>query len=741
MSPTPHAVLLALLVFAVPGAGRSLAGADVLPIAEVEALSWIEIAARPAVTLRGQVIAVRQAEGGAEAILEDQGGGVRVVGIDGAREATADGAVPSLEPGDEVEVTGHVEPGGFAPVVRAERIVVSGARALPAPRRCDTEAFFGGSEDCRLIEVEGIVEQAWHEGGDLHLELQAAGRLFTAIVPADLLAQVPEAVDPPRLLVDARLRVAGPASSECNQRHEIVRPRIRVERREWIEVVEPAREPEFKTMALSPDAIGRFQPEAGSGHRVRTFGQVIHAAAGQTLFLQNGHIGIRVGLGKGALGSGERFVPGDTVEVAGFLDRSGAVVGIRNATATRVAAGAVPPTPLHATPTSILAANGADHDPVVIAAPGDYDGCLVRFSARLLQSQPSIDGGVLLLRADDAIVTAEVDRDGFAAIAGTEPGSVVEVTGVAAVERQPSGRSVAPAPRHLRLLLRSPEDFRVIRRPPWWTPARLLAVLGITGVVLATALAWAGVLRRRLGVQKRLLAAEMRSRRDAVLEFEATLRERNRLAANLHDTLQQTIGGIGFQLDACESAGGGPGADPGRHLAVARRMVDHAAKELQGSVWAMRSLPLDGKPFGEALSALVSRVAEGHDVDLAVRTEGPLAAMPEFVSGSVLLLVQEAVHNALKHGKPRRIEVTVPDDPSAGTLRVVVADDGRGFVVGSQGGPGEGHFGIKGMRERAERLGGTFAVRSRPGGGTTVEAIVQRRDYDADLGTPGSHGV
>jgi signal transduction histidine kinase len=80
--------------------------------------------------------------------------------------------------------------------------------------------------------------------------------------------------------------------------------------------------------------------------------------------------------------------------------------------------------------------------------------------------------------------------------------------------------------------------------------------------------------------------------------------------------------------------------------------------------------------------------------------------------------------------------VTVTDDPSLGTLRAVVSDDGRGFVVRAAAGPHDGHFGIQGMRDRAEKLGGHLSVRSRPGGGTTVEAIVQRREYDADLDTP-----
>lgn len=714
----------------------AVAGADdIRPVAELTAMPRAGIADRPPVRIAGQVISV----GKLEAILEDAAGGIRVVGIDRATREPANGDTAELAVGDVVEVEGRVEADGPSTVLRAERIVVSDRAPLPRPRRCELEAFFSGVEDCRFIEVEGIVEQAWREDHRLLLEIAAVGRLFAATIPAAVLTTMPEIDADPRTLVDAVVRVAGPAASECNQRGEIVRPIVRVERGEWLTLVEPAATPVFRSMAVPMDAIGIRHAGTGASHRVRTFGQVIHAVPGETLFLQNGHTGIRVGLATGAIGSDERFVPGDNVEVAGFLDRSGHVVGIRNAAATRIGGG-VAPEPLVATPAAILAAAGGDREREMVAAPGDYDGCLVTFSARLLQSQPTTDGGVLLLRCVDSIVTAEADGATFAAIAGTEPSSLVRVAGVAGVERERPGPFRTTSPRRLRLILRGVDDFRVIRSPPWWTPERLLAVLGLTGAVLAAALVWGATLRRQLGHRTRELAAEMRCRRDAALEFEATLRERNRLAANLHDTLQQTIGGIGFQLDACEAAAGGEGAEARRHLAVARQMVSHAAKELQGSVWAMRSLPLEGKAFPEALSALVSRVAEGHDVELSVRTEGALGDLPEFVSGSVLLLVQEAVYNALKHGKPGRIGVTVVDDPGAGTLRAEVADDGCGFEVGTQAGPRDGHFGIEGMRERAARLGGSLAVRSRPGGGTRVEVVVERRDYDADLGTPRPDG-
>lgn len=716
--------LVAALLAALARAG------DASRTADIARLQRHELESGPAVTLRGQVIALEPAGEGAEAILEDADGGIRIVGIEGGI---------GIGVGDDVEITGRAEPGHAAAVVRATSVVVTGHRPLPPPRRCDIDAFFAGGEECRLVEVEGIVERIWTEDDGVHLDIQAAGRLFGATLAPEAAAALLPSGGEPRALVDARVVVGGLAGSERSRRGEILRPVIRAERREWCAIVAPAREQVSTADVISPEAIGRGLPQAQAGHRVRTYGEVIHAVPGATLFLQNGHHGIRVSLAAEAAGAETRFARGDRVEVAGFVDRSGPVASLRNAWAARRPDAAVgtPPRPIVATPAVILDANRPLPGTTAPAEPGDYQGCLIAFSGVVLQTQPTEEGGIVLLRCDATIVTAEADEPTFAAVGGTVPGSFVKVTGVVAIDREwHAAGDGAASPQRLRLFLRDADDFLIVQAPSWWTVARLLAVLGLTAAILTAAIAWAVTLRRELAAERKLLAAEMRSRRDAALEFEATLRERNRLAANLHDTLQQTIGGIGFQLDACESAGGRQTPEAGRHFAVARRMVDHAAKELQGSVWAMRSLPLDGKPFAEALAALVSRVGEGHDVTLAMACEGPLDDLPEFVAGSLLLVIQEAVHNALRHGGARRIDVAVSEDRAAGMLRATVSDDGRGFAVGVQPGPREGHFGIDGMRERAERLGGSLALHSRPGGGTTVTVTVQRRDYDADIGEP-----
>ena len=90
---------------------------------------------------------------------------------------------------------------------------------------------------------------------------------------------------------------------------------------------------------------------------------------------------------------------------------------------------------------------------------------------------------------------------------------------------------------------------------------------------------------------------------------------------------------------------------------MTRRILDHAVKELRQSVWELRSPPLQGKGLAEALKALVQQAGIGLAVQIQLRTEGDLTNVPEFVAGNLILVAQEALHNALKHGLPKTISL------------------------------------------------------------------------------------
>ncbi|MFZ4733765.1 MAG: sensor histidine kinase, partial [Pirellulales bacterium] len=239
--------------------------------------------------------------------------------------------------------------------------------------------------------------------------------------------------------------------------------------------------------------------------------------------------------------------------------------------------------------------------------------------------------------------------------------------------------------------------------------------------------AWSVTLGREVRRQTAFAVEEAAGRRAAAAEFEATLRERSRLAVNLHDTVLQWLTGVGFQLKACESAGGrDDGPTLATHLAVARQMIDHAATQLRGTVWSLRSVTADGVPFEESLVRLVDQAAAGHDVQISLSVAPDLPDLPPLVAGNLLLVLQEAIHNALHHAAPSNVRVTVAADRAAGDVAAEVRDDGCGFTVGEQVGPAQGHFGLDGMRERVVRLGGSLAVVSAPGEGTVIAARVPR---------------
>ena len=699
-------------------------GADeIQPIAVVRSLPVAELATNPPVRIRG-VVTLRDES---TVVIQDDTAGIYVnFAFAHDRGVRTDSRTPNaVQVGVEVEIEGLIDPGGFSPPVMPREVRVLGPKPLPQPRQTDAERFFSGADDSLLIEVTGVVHDVVDAGSDWRLNLESAGRPFVAVVTKSATP------DDPQQLVDAEVRLTGVPLSIFNTRGEFLQPKLWVGRPEWFSVVSPPPHPPFECPEVAISSLARFRPEPFRGHRIRTKGVVIHTAPGQAVHLQDGAGGVRV-----ASRSVERFEPGDCVEVAGFIDRRGRVAGLTDAIFRKTDSGP-PPNPTAITPDEVVAINTKSAASGVMASPGDYEGCLIRFPARLLEARVSHDSGLLLLSAGKTSVVAVADLADFTALRRLMPGSELEVTGIVATEwKVDPTKWPATILDRMTLLIRSPDDVRLLRTPSWWTPQRLGILLAGVAAALAGALAWLWLLRRQVKTQSTLLAAEMRSRRDAAVEFNATLTERNRLAANLHDTLLQTLGGIGFQLDACEGSRGQDEDDAKVHFEVARRMVNHATSELHSSVWAMRSLPIRQQSFPEALRTLVARIGEGHAAETFVHTSGNLGEVPEFVAGNLLLIVQEAVYNALRHGRPATVHVAVSDEPATQSIRVDVRDDGRGFAVGDAQGVEQGHFGLHGMRERAERLGGTLAIESTPEGGTTVRATVIRRDYDREIGAP-----
>jgi signal transduction histidine kinase len=692
-------------------------------IAEIRALPILELDRERPVVVRGVVTLLEDF-----AVIQDGDLAIYVVG---SLQPTADAGEASplpVSPGALVEIEGSIAPGGYSPNIVSRKLRVLAEGQLPAPPAADMGRLFSGLDTGRRVAVRGVVQQVserraskleWWlfvvECDSRHLLVQASKRLF------------PERPD---RLVDAEVEIAGIVGDTRNSRGEFIEPGITIGRSEdLIVLTEPASDP-FSIPPVPLGAIGRFGVRPQAVHRMRTQGIVSFAVPGR-LFLQEGVGGVRVDLAtEEPPATGLPFQPGDRVEVAGFLDMSRQIGGIVGAVARKIGS-AASPEPVAIQPSDVLHVNEEFRLSGRTVSPSNYDGCLIRCQARVESTTATADGAVVSLTDGDTRLVAKLPRLSTARLSADRlvPGSDVDVTGIVQLDlaAKQSGGLLLEDPRvsQIELLVRDSRDIVVVHAAPWWTPRRLAIVAGALAALAAAAVAWSAVLRREVARQTGRAMDEAAARRASSTEYEVALRERSRIAADLHDTLLQTMTGIGYQLQFCRSGLDGTiSAEAAQHLGTAERLCAHAARQLRGTVWSLRAMPDVRRPLDESLSELLRLLVEGHDVKVEFASTGEPCAVDETVSRQLLLVVQEAVLNAVHHGGAKLITVKLAFEPAGAAVHLEVRDDGRGFTVGLQPGSSLGHFGIQGMRERVDSLDGTFTLDSQPGRGTTVRASV-----------------
>jgi len=737
----PHLAICLAAVMLACCAAAARCDDGFMPIAEAKSLSFGETDRGRPVRIKGVVTLIWRTEENpsrTHLVVQDETEGIWINAGDtftGDLGGESDQNLGSIAVGCEVEIDGVTSRGGFATTITPRRIRSVGKKPLPEPLLIEDADFFLGAIDGRRVVVSGVVQgvQKASDGGWL-LVMERASRRFVAKVPRDAWEGSPD--DLPGALVDATVRLTGVLLSAFNTRGQYLYSRVHAVARDDLVILSPPPSTPFESPYVPLDAIAQFSFKPLGGHRLRTEGTVIHGVSGRFLQVQEGSIGVHVGTQ-----SREAFRPGDRVEIAGFIDRSHNYARLSEAVARVISHGPAPD-PRRLSPAEIIEISRRALRTGQMAKPGDFDGCLIRFPARLLDVEKTTEGTLLSLECEGTNVVAQITNDEFIRLPKLAPGCELDVTGVLEVElNRPSAARVEHYDiwdlytiDRLSLRLRSADDVQVLKAAAWWTAGRLAVALAGLAALLLGSLAWIGLLRRQVAAQSARLAGEMQKRRDAAVEFQASLRERNRLAANLHDTLLQSLAGAGFQLDTCRRAVVRQDlADTSEHLDVARRMLKHAVGELRGSVWALRTMPMAGQSFSAAVAALVAHLGSGHAAKITVSSNGEPFEIPNFVVGNLLLVAQEAIRNALHHGQPKTIHLQIDYDAAAREVTMTVADDGSGFAVGAEVGPAQGHFGVQGMRERIASLGGTLTIDSRPGQGTRVTAVVVTPAYDTQL--------
>jgi ligand-binding sensor domain-containing protein/signal transduction histidine kinase len=225
-----------------------------------------------------------------------------------------------------------------------------------------------------------------------------------------------------------------------------------------------------------------------------------------------------------------------------------------------------------------------------------------------------------------------------------------------------------------------------------------------------TALALAGLLLGYLIYRWRVLQVET--------QWAAVLAERGRLAREIHDTLAQGFVGISVQLELVARLLSSSREAALEQLDQARALVRASLAEARTSIWDLRSETAGAQDLPARLRQSCNRIAIGSPSKVYLQVKGTYRPVTRKTEEELLRIGQEAVANAVRHAAATRIDVQLIYEAARVSLQV--ADDGRGFNPSPDRSGPVGHFGIKGMHERAEVIDAALVLESTPGGGTRV---------------------
>jgi signal transduction histidine kinase len=253
-----------------------------------------------------------------------------------------------------------------------------------------------------------------------------------------------------------------------------------------------------------------------------------------------------------------------------------------------------------------------------------------------------------------------------------------------------------------------------VTQKPYFYETNLFRLAAIAGFALLLARAYQLRLRR--------ITALMNARLDE------RLAERTRMARELHDTLLQSFHGLIFRFQAVDNMLPARAGEAKQTLESALEDAAQAITEARDAVQDMRSSTMTTNEMAKAIEVLgkelaeQQRVANRDTIAFSVEAHGKSQELHPILRDEIYRITGEALRNAFRHSRARRIEVEILYD--ARQFRVRVRDDGIGIDVSVLNEGRARHYGLPGMRERAKCIGGQLEVWTEHGAGTEVELTI-----------------
>jgi signal transduction histidine kinase len=210
--------------------------------------------------------------------------------------------------------------------------------------------------------------------------------------------------------------------------------------------------------------------------------------------------------------------------------------------------------------------------------------------------------------------------------------------------------------------------------------------------------------------------AELQAAQEKEKEL-AVAEERVRLARDIHDGLGHHLTVLSIQLQAADKLVERNPRAAAEAIRISRAEAQAALEEVRRSVGVMRESPSENRPLAERLAGLVRDFDQRTGLSVSFEQGGVAPDLSEFAKQTYFRAVQEGLTNAQKHGRGvRRIDVNLTFE--ADTVRLRIHDDGQ---VAQSSAAGKTGYGLTGLRERVEQLGGTFRAGPEQDGGFAIE--------------------
>ena len=607
-----------------------------------------------------------------------------------AQPATA-GDWRAAKRGDLVQVDGRTVRGGFAPNIQPDMVKVVGRAALPAPKRIPFASMLTGRHDCDYIEVVGVIQRAWQSSDQQVRALFADVAFEDGVVRAAFWDHSPEDLT---RFIDARVRLRGNVGTIFGSTEQLRGVSLFAGRTTEVEVLEHPPDP-FSLPERSIQSVYKYSTAGEVNRRIRIRGVVTSYIPGRPVELNDftstakfrfvRHVMyVHDGTGAARVETEQplRVPPGTAVEVAGFP-------------------AVTPAKPILANAVFKVVGQGFQPAPMTVEGPAvltpENDAVLVRMQGTLLSRLTNPTQRVLVLKVGETVFDAVLELEPDTATDNLEEiraGSVVAVTGVYSYQFGP--------PPSFRLFLRAPDDVSLVSATSWWT----LRHTGVMVAILALVATSGGFWMRTSAKRKRQ-------------EYQAVLNERMRVGRELHDTLEQGLAGIALQLEAVAGSLQTSPEAALHSLEVARQMLRYSQEEARRSVMDLRSQALESRDLAGALAELAHQMTCGTSALADVHIEGAPYRLDASEEHHLLRIGLEALTNAIKHAAAGRIDIILRF--GADGTELVVQDDGCGLEHGQDL---PGRFGLLGIRERVDKIGGILQITAERGAGTRLSVKI-----------------